>query len=118
MARLEAAAPDERTALKTSGEFAGSGTGGREATRDLAEERARLSLEIRAPAAVDDDDAFFVGVFVAGVVGLRGGADCFVWGSEFWWGVKFFVCVGRETMLTAIHCCLSRGRHHRLSSHK
>lgn len=80
MARLETTAPDERTALKTSGEFAGSGSGGREANRDLAEENARLSLESR-PAAVDDDDAFFVGVFVAGVVGLRGAADCFFW----WW---------------------------------
>jgi hypothetical protein len=61
----------ESAARKRSGEEAGSGSGGREATRDLAEERAARSLESSGPVVALS--GVFVGV-VAAAAGL-GGAD-------------------------------------------
>ena len=61
----------ESAARKRSGEEAGSGSGGREATRDLAEERAARSLESSGPVVALS--GVFAGV-VAAAAGL-GGAD-------------------------------------------
>lgn len=60
------------TARKTSGELAGNGSGGREATKSLAEERPSLSLDSRMSATKLELVAFLAGVVVA-----LGGADCF-----------------------------------------